>query len=82
MKPDHPRYWKAVGAAVVDEERAAWTPHQDEKGRWSRPHESFTRAHVQFLRECGADDTDILDYAAQFLAPMQVAKLAGALGSM
>lgn len=69
--------WPAVGAAVVDEERAAWMPAD----RDSRSHEAFTRAHVELLRDCGCDREQVLDYARQFLNPAQLAKFASDLGS-
>lgn len=71
MNRDHPDFWKAVSAAMIDDDRAAWVPPHPE----SRPHEGFTRAHVELLRDCGCTRADVLDYARQFLNPAQVAKL-------
>lgn len=73
--------WVAVGAAIVDEEKAAWSPPRDEKGHPARPWEWFTRAHIELLRDCGATRADVLDYAGQYFSPRLVAKLASDLGS-
>ena len=79
--PEDPEFWVAVGAAIVDEEVAAWTPVRDPAGHLSRGHEAFTRAHVELLRDCGATRQDVLAYAAQFFNKAQLHKLEADLGS-
>lgn len=73
----------AVTAAVIDEQRAAWTPvpHYDHAGaaRVSQPHEAFTREHVDMLRRSGATRAQVVDYARRFLNPLELSKLAGDL---
>lgn len=75
-----PLYWPSVAAAVIDEQRAAWTPNVAEYGLEPN-HYQFTRAHVQILHDCGCTKQQALDYAEQFLSPPLVAKLATDLDS-
>ena len=74
-----PRFFKAVGVAVVEEHRAAWTPGLNERGMPEPDHAAFTRAHVEMLRDCGCDRDDVIAYACEFLNPLQVQRLIGVL---
>ena len=79
--PEDPRFWKAVGVAKVEQDRAEWAPTRDELGRTSPEHEAFTRAHVEMLRDLGCNRQEVLAYASEFMNPRQVKKLADDLGS-
>lgn len=81
LLPSDSNFWPAVGAAVVDEHRAQWTPTTDESGYLEPNHYQFTREHVQILHGCGCTRQQVLDYAAQLYTPTQVAKFATDLDS-